>query len=193
MKPNAGETIGFIFAIGCIIGGIVGLPWALGYAADAIASPGWPTVAGEILEHDVISSDRSATAAGRQGTSTSYLPTVRYRYTVAGETYESDQLRLDFGASYNSYSEAFDVVGPYMVDLPHDVYYDPADPANAVLEPGGDWRSYRPIGFSAAAVLLGVVTFGYTRWSMGKRVAREQERTAKKQARAAAKRAKTAN
>lgn len=184
MKRSFGEKIGYAFALVCIVGGFVGLPWALGYAADALASASWPTTPGRVLEREVVQTDNQVWERQQ-----SHQPRVRYTYTVDGQPYESTQLAFDFNAQYQIRSEAMDQISPYLLDLPVDVFYEPGNPANAVLRPGSDWRSYRPLVFAIAPVVLGIVIIVYRRIAEMRREAAAQEKAEQRRAKAAARRA----
>ena len=87
----------------------------------ALASTQWPRVRGQIIDSSV------------DGAPGSLLPKVEYAYSVGGATYHGsavafglppDRVALRAATRY----QAGDVVW---------VYYDPAQPARAVLHPGG--------------------------------------------------------
>lgn len=92
-----------------------------------MASRGWPSTTGQVVERGV---DPGAEAIRAD----SSLRLV-YRYTVRGADYDS--LRIDYIGRYGGDSTK---VGSgllhYTLGQPVSVYYDPQDPARAVLEPG---------------------------------------------------------
>src|ERR1017187_4244994 len=64
--------------------------------------------------------------------SKSYWPTIDYRYSVGGTTFEGD--RVSFRSSY-SRSEAEAAVARYSAGSAVTVWYRPGDPRRSVLEP----------------------------------------------------------
>jgi hypothetical protein len=72
---------------------------------------------------------------------------VRFLYEVDGRKYESD--RVSTGSSSASVRD----VPNYPMGARVTVYYDPADPELAVLEPGLRWESF-------IAAMMGLVIFG---------------------------------
>jgi hypothetical protein len=93
-------------------------------------SKAWPTSQGRILESKLVEST-STDSDGME--STSYTPTVRYSYEVAGKTYESD--RLNRGAAMGlGLGAARNIVGRYPAGATATVHYNPDSPAEAALE-----------------------------------------------------------
>src|SRR6266404_621116 len=62
-------------------------------------------------------------------------PIVRYRYRAGGQELESDQIMIG-GQPLMTRVLAGKLVGRYPVGAHVDVYIDPNDPKNALLEPG---------------------------------------------------------
>ncbi len=96
-----------------------------GQLQNAWRSAAWPETPGQILSSDA----RSTRIPFR-----SYAPFVRYTYTVDGQAYTGDTLafvRDGVGAAW-----AGRKVAQYPPGREVMVYYDPANPAVAVLEPG---------------------------------------------------------
>lgn len=85
----------------------------------------WHAVPGEILGSEV--------KRHRRGRSTTYEARIRYRYHVAGQSYESSAIVIG-GEVRASRSRAQARVGKYPVGSTPDVFYDPKNPAEACLE-----------------------------------------------------------
>ena len=63
-----------------------------------------------------------------------FLPDVRYSYSVGNVNYTGS--RVDFHQHLTARDTAEAMIAPYPVGKIVRVYYDPADPSCAVLEPG---------------------------------------------------------
>jgi hypothetical protein len=91
----------------------------------------WPTTTGRILRSEV-ELRRSHSSDG--GYSSSYYPVVLYEYQVMGQTYQSSTLSpgLEYGLGFQGRVQAR--VAKYPVGSMVQVYYNPENPAQAVLE-----------------------------------------------------------
>lgn len=134
---------------------------------NAKASLSWPKARGQVVE-SIVKRRRSESTTGRnQRTKTTYKATVFYDYSVDGTEYSSD--KISFGDySSSSPSHARRIVNRYPKGKTVEVYYNPAKPQVAVLEPGASWSSYMPLGLgvffatAGGAVLAGSI-IGKTR------------------------------
>jgi hypothetical protein len=112
--------------------GAVILSYAGKVAAKAKRSLSWPSVEGEIAHSAVLyQTQRSLT----QDTSNTYKADIAYRYKVKGRNYSSSSIAL-LDLATSSSGRAQTLVNRYPDKSKVDVYYDPANPADAVLEPG---------------------------------------------------------
>jgi hypothetical protein len=110
---------------------------------QARASLAWPKVRGEILNARITES---------KGRHRYYPVHIRYRYEVAGQSFESERIAFDRVAPGDSL-EAGAILRHY-TSLPWlDVYHDPARPGEAVLQVGA-------AGTSLPIALVGVVLAG---------------------------------
>ncbi len=110
-----------------LVGALVFLGYMARVYTQAEAMRQWPTTEGEILETWV--SERS------DSENDEYVPAVRYRYTVAGQTYTGERLRAA-PVSAGTRRGAEQMLAPYFKGAVVRVYYNPQNPAEAVLEPG---------------------------------------------------------
>lgn len=95
----------------------------------AIASLNWPTAKGVVISSEVYEGCCGEYSEG-------WWPRVSYHYSVNGRTYVSDRIEVeDVGSGNNSYF-AERTVQRYPQGEHVQVYYDPRNPAIAVLEPG---------------------------------------------------------
>lgn len=117
-------------------------------------SRGWPSVPGLITASEITSN----TSIGAYGsaTTTSYHTKVSYGYRVQGHDYESG--RVTFGSVGSSYERAKEVANRYPLGMDVAVFYDPANPAQSVLEPGKEPPLINRLGpgvFALAGILFG--------------------------------------
>ena len=127
--------------------GVVLLVFGVYTRVQSLRSRSWPTVTGVITESYVSTSRRS------RSSQTSHTAHIRYRYAVNGKTYDGDTISYAKGL----FEGASVQVSHYPQGSPVGVYYDPKDPASAVLDPG---TGPTP----ALALLAGVGCFGYAFW-----------------------------
>ena len=71
-------------------------------------------------------------------------PVIRYRYRAGGQEFESDQIRIG-GQPLTTRVLAGRQVARYPVGARVDVYIDPANAKNALLEPGQQGNLARPV------------------------------------------------
>jgi hypothetical protein len=92
----------------------------------------WPIAKGIILKSELKSNG---------GLNTTYEARIEYKYQAAGQTYQSSKVRAR-GTSSRSQSE----VAPFVAQLPAGievaVYYNPSNPADALLMVGADETDY---------------------------------------------------
>lgn len=111
-------------------GGIFG--YAVKIAGKAKQSLSWPSIEGEIAHSAILLQTQTAPT---QGSEVTVKADISYRYKVNGRNYSSSQISLlDFSSS--SSARARTIVSRYPDNSKVDVYYNPADPSEAVLEPG---------------------------------------------------------
>jgi len=123
-----------IIMAGCFVLLFAGIGGGLIFAAvkskqKAAASQGWPSVPGVV--------SRTGVEASVQGVDDdsppSYSPRVTYRYQVMGVEVENSRIAFG-GVASGSRKKAEQFTAGYPVGTPVTVYYNPADPKDAVLE-----------------------------------------------------------
>ena len=138
-----------------ILGGLVLLVVRRRRSALSRASRSWPTVSGTVLASEVRRYGVTESAGRR------YYPAVTYRYEVDGRTYSGKRMYFDEVGSTESW--AAELARKYPVGSTVPVYYDPASPERALLEPrrSGSYN-YGCIGCSFIALgIFFVVYLGY--------------------------------
>lgn len=100
--------------------------WSLKQSARVKASQAWPSTTGRVLFSSV-------EQRRRRKKRDFYCPKVRYEYTVSGKQYQGGA--LSFGQMVLSdYDAAAQKAAQYPVGSMVQVYYNPENPADAVLE-----------------------------------------------------------
>lgn len=97
---------------------------------ESIASLTWPTVEGVVLISEIHS------VYVYPDFDEGWCPSVSYGYSVAQREYVSDNVEIQDICIENIGDFAYQVVQRYPVGKPVTVYYNPQNPAFAVLEPG---------------------------------------------------------
>ncbi len=112
----------------------------------AQSSQQWPSVMGRIVASEV----RESSSMDSEGdTSTMYKPYVQYEYNVMGSPFTGEKVSIGLTVSHGSPSQPREIVAKYPVGASVPVYYNPENPADAVLEQ----RS----GSSKVSLILGIV------------------------------------
>lgn len=94
----------------------------------ALETKHWPSVDGTIITSEMSGGTKVA-------------PIVRYLYYVDDQEYSFDQVNpLKLGRGQKKYAQR--VLDKYPMDAKVKVYYNPADPKSAVLEPGAIAGNY---------------------------------------------------
>jgi len=147
---QSGPITGLVIGGLLLVGGFL-LAYRIGKPIRdrAVASVAWPTAEGRITGSRV-----ERVKNGGDGKAT-YTADITYDYALDGRTFEGD--RVWFGDDYSaSDTSAFRAaVDRYPVGQAVQVHYDPAEPAESVLEPGPTWS-----GSALYLIGLGLMTLG---------------------------------
>ncbi len=109
-------------------------------------SVNWPTVTGRISSANVVEEQSTDTDdKGRQSTSTTYRPDIRFAYAVGGREFHSSQWNWGWTAFYAGEERPRAIVAKYQPGMSLPIHYDPKDPGNAVLEPANRLGSFVPL------------------------------------------------
>jgi hypothetical protein len=122
---------------------------------EAEASANWPTTKGKMVKTAIEEQKRTETRGGVSQVKVSYRPDLQYSYEVAGKWYVGYRIGIDT-VWFRTKQEADDVVGRYAANRDFDVYYDPENAKNSVLEPGVSSRSYWKLAIPPAMLLIGI-------------------------------------
>ena len=155
-----GGGISLLVAVPFVIVALVFLIIVLRAGAKVRASKNWPTTPGRVL-NSYIEPRRSR--SGR-GTSTAYYAVVFYEYMVNGQRLQSNRIRFGSDLGYGWTSPAQKTVDQYPPGAMVEVFFNPADPSEAVLQrtAQGANRIFLFIAFVILASVLCtlVMTFG---------------------------------
>jgi len=110
-------------------------------------SPQWPTTQGVIAKSEVVL---------REGNKEILL--LSYNYAVDGREFKSSRVNNDLMQSFGGLNPR-QAVNKYPRGARVTVYYDPADPRDALLEPGASSQTVWGIVFGIATFLLGIWLF----------------------------------
>jgi hypothetical protein len=121
-----------LFSLVFVIIGVVILRYAMRTAEKARQSESWPSTEGEIAHSATLyQTDSTAT---NNGVAT-FKADIAYRYKVKGASYSSSKVAL-LDLATSSSGRAQTIVQRYPDKSKVQVYYNPADPSDAILEPG---------------------------------------------------------
>ncbi len=95
---------------------------------EAIDSRKWPATSGQVIESRV---------AVSQGNRINYTPRVAYSYEAGAKLRTSTEIWLKSYGADQAFAE--DVVAAYPTGAEIKVFFDPQNPARAVLRPGPNW------------------------------------------------------
>ena len=146
------------------IAGFVGMQMASSYADRAQQ---WPSVDGKIVTSEV----STATSRFKYGVRTTLVADIEYAYTVNGEDFQGEHLRLLPMLHMQPGETPQELVARYPVGRSVKVYYDSGNPSAAVLNPalGDDARKLvRSVKVMAPCIaFLGLVLAGIGAACMG--------------------------
>jgi hypothetical protein len=94
----------------------------------------WPSASGTVILSVV--ERKVEVDADNTGTSTNYYPRINYGYLVSGQEYIGNKRVFAGTEKYPSQRKAQNIIDAYPTGLTVTVYYNPANPHQAILEPG---------------------------------------------------------
>jgi len=120
------------------------------------ASMAWPTAPGKVVTATV----RQDFQRGDDDSpdTTNYTPVIQYEYQVNGQLFKSNRLAFQ-ERSYGTHKKAAEVAAGFPPGAALNVFYDPAKPADAVLErtaPGNNVALILGPLFLVAALVMAV-------------------------------------
>lgn len=139
--------------------------------AKASRSRRWPSVPGTVLSSTV--SSRMAPPSSQDEDSPPevpqrlYRPEVRYTYSVGGREFTGSALGLD-EVEISDEPLVREQAARYPPDAAVTVYYDPADPSQAVLEPGVQASAWLLPAMGLVFLIVTGSLYLFVRWYSGR-------------------------
>jgi hypothetical protein len=134
-------TVGILLQIVLICVGIAIIGWDIGKLKQARDSRDWPQVEGTVV-HSSIGMEKYKKL------------NIIYTYTVANNTYTSGQISFDTFENPGGQGRNETIIARYPRGQKVTVYYDPLEPATAVLEPEDYSPFLMPLFFGALFIFL---------------------------------------
>lgn len=157
---------GVFFLVGAGLGLFLGLPTI----SDAKASKSWPKVDGIVIESRVEMRRSSGGANGRNNGPT-YKAIVVYDYKVDDQPHSCDRIWFGSDISTSNRGQMRDTVKQYPEGKTIQVYYDPENPSEAVLQPGAFFSSYFMVIFGGVFAFVGGIILLVAIFGMGRKPA----------------------
>lgn len=145
-KKTAGKIV--------LVVGIGFLAWS-GYTySKASASSGWPSTQGEV----VVSMVDKTTQTTNSNVKWIYQPILKYDYEIDGVAYSGDRIRFtSFSISHKKEHKAKREISAYPVGKSVQVFYNPQNPSDSVLETGVGSRVYMGFGVGILMLFVGSI------------------------------------
>lgn len=134
---------------------IVFLLFGAASAFKTFQSQSWPSVQGEITYSDIHRQMSTGVTKRNKDIAPSYSPSLRYVYYVNNVRHEGSRVTL-LGWS-GSASQARAALKPYPKGARVQVYYNPSNHDDALLEPHNQSNNLGAMGMSAVFIVIGVV------------------------------------
>ncbi len=146
LVPLIGLFCGGLFILAFVAAGVFLIYQSVRSRKKADASQAWPATTGQVTDAQVT---RHTSTDSDGDTSVNYIPKVSYTYLVLGQEYQGDKIGFGFQQSFGSSAKAQAALERFPVGGQVAVFYDPDNPAEAVLE--------RKAGGSTLSLVLGIV------------------------------------
>ncbi len=124
----------------------------------AQASTQWPSTQGKIILHTAEIQKPVGTGMDSTTRRTTYRPVIQYSYSLGGKSYGGGHIIFnDDVIVYGSVEKALAAIKDYPVGKTVQVYYDPDNPALAVLKPGKSGPSWRTLSAGILCILCALI------------------------------------
>lgn len=142
-----------MLGLGVAVVGTAFLNYGIGQMSQAKKSVDWPSAPGTVTKSEKEKRTTTEGTGSDKKTITYYAAVINYEYKVDGKTHNSN--RIAFGGQNRNRSA--ELLNKYPKGKSVDVFYDPDNPREAVLEKGfNQWCYFFP-GFGAFIVILGLL------------------------------------
>lgn len=139
--------------LGLFLLGAAFLNYGISEIKQAKRSVDWPSVSGTVTTSEKEKRTTTEGTGSSKRTVTYYSAIIDYTYQVDGKTHTSN--RIAFGGQNRH--QTTELLNRYPLNKSVDVFYDPDQPAEAVLEKGFKKQGYFFPGFGAVIILFGLV------------------------------------
>lgn len=149
MKTMTSQVVFFACGLG-IIGLILVLAGVLGLRRGW-SSRRWPSVSGQIIS--------GPTSDGLEHPTRPEQPAIiTYKYTVKGIEYTGHRISIEDAAGLpGAQARKAAFTNHYPSGKLVNVYYDPSDPARAVLQTGAGWAGYLPLAGGGLLFIISLI------------------------------------
>jgi hypothetical protein len=144
--------------------GLALIIWMIGIQRSHQGTANWPKVKGRITYARVAVLERETP----KGIERTFTPVLRYRYAVAGAEYEASKrnfLPLE-QATYTDRRGAEVVVDRYAAGSVVDVFYNPANPQQAVLEIPSPRAHRAVLSYGVTHLVMGALIIALGIWQL---------------------------
>jgi Protein of unknown function (DUF3592) len=160
LRDGGVPLFALMLPIGCTVIGILGLRNYLQTRRKLQLSAKWPTAAGTIMDSEVVESQNKETDdKGRETVNTEYRVDIRFSYKVGSREFHSSNWKWGWTAIYADREKPEAIVAAYPVGKSVQVFYDPNEPATAVLEPPNPQGTFVQLVFSLVFGAGGLLMF----------------------------------
>jgi hypothetical protein len=149
--------LGFIAALGLLFA-----IFGVFFIFDGLEARSWPSANGEVVstrvQRHTFMQQKVEYSESRREARRTYYPEITYRWTVDGQSYTGSRWAL--GESHPDYKErpeAEKAAAGYPSGMAIDVYYDPADPSQPVLDRSLKLGAFVPLPLGLLFLAAGIV------------------------------------
>ncbi len=142
-----------LVGVGIILVGCAFISYGLGQMSKAKQSVNWPSAPGNIIRSEKEKHTTTEKSGSSKREVTYYLAAIDYEYQVGGKSYRSNRIAYE-GQNRN---QTVALLNRYPKGKSVEVFYDPDDPEEAVLERGMKKGSYFMPIFGAVWGLFGLL------------------------------------
>ena len=125
------ETLTKILKVIFFIAGVILISTSISNMNKANDSAAWSQVTAEIIKSEVMTSTSTSSSSNNR----TYSPVIEYQYEFNSRSYQSDTVYFGLMGTNDS-SFAHGIRSKYPKGMMTTAYVNPADPEEAVLEPG---------------------------------------------------------
>ena len=138
--------------------GIYILIWCFCILKQSREALNWPQTKGHMISSDLTINHLSRLIDRNDDPLRWYGTQVRYQYSINDRTYLSDRLSFQKSDTRNP-KEALRMMNKYRRHNEVNVYYDPENPGESVLEPGNTGGIFMPLLIGGLLALFGLSSF----------------------------------